>query len=61
MNARGQSLVEYLLIATALILLVSVTLKSRIDWSMLAVMVQAKNQMLNPSATADAIIPSLGR
>ena len=58
-KGRGQSLVEYMLIAGALIGLCLVQLKPRIEWRMLELMVRAKNQMLNPSPTADAIIPSL--
>lgn len=58
MGIRGQSVVEYLVIAAALVVVV-LALAPAIDTKARELMTQARTQIVSPAATADAIIPPL--
>lgn len=58
MNRDGQSLVEYMMVATALILM-ALALAPGVRAAAMGLMWRAQAQVTSPSATADSIIPSL--
>lgn len=58
MNRRGQSMIEYMLVAVALIAVV-LALAPRVITAARNVMGQAQAQVAGPSANADTIIPRL--